>query len=153
SLIVFTADGLVHGLNHQGIEMAHWNWPYPLDGVPTVTKPSDQGAVEAFQENVTAFLVATSEKQLKQLVITDNQPATMWSLDELGTIQAVGWDDLDKDGRPDTGAFGSREGEVWLYEQLQSRNPRLILQLPLANSTFDLALLKRTSRQSPDLLT
>src|SRR5690606_10885039 len=78
SLIVFTADGLVHGLNHQGIEMAHWNWPYPLDGVPTVTKPSDQGAVEAFQENVTAFLVATSEKQLKQLVITDNQPATMW---------------------------------------------------------------------------
>lgn len=153
SLIVFTADGLVHGLNHQGIEMAHWNWPYPLDGVPTVTKPSDQGAVEAFQENVTAFLVATSEKQLKQLVITDNQPATMWSLDELGTIQAVGWDDLDKDGRPDTGAFGSREGEVWLYEQLQSRNPRLILQLPLASSTFDLALLKRTSRQSPDLLT
>ena len=32
------------------------------------------------------------------------------------------------------------------------REPRQALKLPLASSIFDLALLKRTSRQSPDLL-
>ena len=152
-LLVFTEDGLVHGLNHQGIEMAHQGWPYELPGPARVVIPSDQGAVEAFQENVTAFLVATSNGHLAELVLNDNRPDVVWVLDELGAIQSINWDDLDKDGRPDTGAFGSRDGSVWLYEQLQSRSPRLVLQQPLDSSTFALALLKRSSRQSPDLLT
>lgn len=153
SLAVFTDDGMVHGLNHSGIEMTHWDWPYPLGGKPTIIEPSDQGAVEAFQENVTAFLAASEDGRLRQLLIADNQPNATWSLNDLGIIQAVSWEDLDKDGRPDTGAFGSRDGRVWLFDQIQSRNPRLVLELPLASSPFDLALLKRTSRQSPDLLT
>lgn len=152
-LVVFTDDGQIHGFNHRGIEMSQWAWPYPVGEQPLVVEPSDVGAVEAFQENVTAFLVATADEQLKQIMVTDNQPAVTWTLDELGDVQAMSWDDLDKDGRPDTGAFGTREGDVWLYEQLQTRDPRLALQLPLASSIFDLALLKRTSRQSPDLLT
>lgn len=151
-LVVFTDDGQMHGFNHRGIEMSQWTWPYPVGEQPVVVEPSDVGAVEAFQENATAFLLATTDAQLKQIVVTDNQPAVTWSLDDLGDVQAMSWDDLDKDGRPDTGAFGTREGDVWLYEQLQTRDPRLVLQLPLASSIFDLALLKRTSRQSPDLL-
>lgn len=152
SLAVFTEDGLVHGLNHSGIEMAHWEWPYTLEETPEIVKSFDQGAAEAFQENVTAFLSASDEGGLTQLLITDNEPSTTWSLDNLGSIQAASWDDLDKDGRPDIGAFGSREGIVWLFDQIQTRNPRLVLELPLASSPFDLALLRRTSRQSPDLL-
>ena len=152
NVAAFTADGLVHGLNHQGIQMAHWSWPYALSGGPGVIKPSDQGAVEAFQENVTAFLIANEDGRVSQLNITDNQPVLTWTLADLGAVLAVNWADLDKDGRPDTGAFGSRDGDVWLYEQLQSRTPRQILELPLSSSTFDLALLRRTSRQSPDLL-
>lgn len=152
SLVVFTADGDVHGLNQRGIEMAQWAWPYTLSGTPSIIEPSGQGSVEAFQENVTAFLVATEDGHLEQLAISDNHPLPAWTLEGIGFIQAISWDDLDKDGRPDTGAFGARDGKVWLYEQIQTRNPRRILELPLASGAFDLALLKRTSRQSPDLL-
>lgn len=152
ALVVFTDDGYVHGLNVRGIEMAQWVWPHALSGPPGVIEPSGQGSVEAFQENVTAFLVATEDGHLEQLTITDNQPVPTWTLEEVGLIQAISWDDLDKDGRPDTAAFGARDGKVWLYEQIQTRNPRRILELPLASGAFDLALLKRTSRQSPDLL-
>ena len=153
ALAVFTADGYVHGLSQRGIEMAQWAWPYRLSGLPNVIEASGQGAVEAFQENVTAFLVAGADGSLQQLTVTDNQPAVPWRLEEMAAIQAVSWDDLDKDGRPDTGVVGTRDGSVWLYDQLQTRNPRLVLDLPLASSVFDLALLKRTSQQSPDLLT
>ncbi len=153
TLAVFTEDGYVHGLSHRGIEMAQWAWPYQLTGLPRVIEASGQGAVEAFQENVTAFLVAGDDGSLQQLTVTDNQPAVPWRLQEMGAIQAASWDDLDKDGRPDTGVVGTRDGSVWLYDQLQTRTPRLVLDLPLDSSVFDLALLKRTSQQSPDLLT
>lgn len=152
-LIVFTEDGRIHGLNHQGIEMSQWGWPYELPGTIRAVVPSGQGAVEAFQENVTAFLIATTNGHLAQLVISDNKADVVWILDELGQIQSLNWGDIDKDGQPDTGVFGSRDGNVWLYEQLQVRNPRLVLHQSLDSSTFDLALLKRASRQSPDLLT
>ena len=152
AMAVFTQDGRVHGLNRSGIEMAQWAWPYALTGRPNLIEPSGQGAVEAFQENVTAFLVATADGGLQQLTLTDNQPSINWVLEDIGPIQAASWDDLDKDGRPDTAAFGVRDGGVWLYEQIQTHNPRRVLELPLASNAFDLALLKRTSRQSPDLL-
>ncbi len=152
-LIVFTSDGLIHGLNHEGIEMTHLGWPYKLSAPPRVIIPSDQGGDEAFQENTAAFLIATDNGQLSHFVVTANKPNTVWVLNELGQIQSVNWGDLDKDGQPDTGVFGSKDGHLWLYEQLQGRSPRLVLQQPLESSTFALALLKRTSRQSPDLLT
>ncbi len=152
ALAVFTQDGTVHGLNHSGIEMAQWAWPYALPGRPELIEPSDQGAVEAFQENATAFLVASADGKLQQLTLTDNQPSINWVLEDMGPILAASWDDLDKDGRPDIAAFGVRDGDVWLYEQIQTHNPRRVLELPLASNAFDLALLKRTSRQSPDLL-
>ncbi len=151
-VIVFTDEGNMHGLNQQGVEMTQWSWPYALNGQPRVIKTSPQGALEAFQESTTAFLVGTDNGRLAQIVIADNQPIASWSITDLGIVEAVSWDDLDKDGRPDTGIFGTRNGNLWLYEQLQFRNPRRVLELPLASSTFDIALLKRTSRQSPDLL-
>ena len=152
-LIVFTSDGLIHGLNHEGIEMTHLGWPYKLPAPSRVIMPSDQGGDEAFQENTAAFLIATDNGQLSHFVVSANKPNIVWALNELGQIQSVNWGDLDKDGQPDTGVFGSKDGHLWLYEQLQGRSPRLILQQPLESSTFALALLKRTSRQSPDLLT
>jgi hypothetical protein len=152
ALAVFTQDGLVHGLNRSGIEMAQWSWPYSLSAPPNLIEPSGQGAVEAFQENVVAFLVATADGALQQVTLTDNQPALNWVLEDMGAIHAASWDDLDKDGRPDTAAFGGNDGAVWLYEQLQTHNPRRVLELSLASNAFDLSLLKRTSRQSPDLL-
>lgn len=153
NVVAFTADGQVHGLNNRGIEMAQWSWPYALAAGPEVIKPSEQGAVEAFQTNVTTFLIAGQDGRVSQLNITNNQPLLTWTLADLGMVQAISWADLDKDGRPDTGAFGNRDGEVWFYDQLQSRTPRQILDLPLTSSAFDLSLLRRTSRQSPDLLT
>ena len=151
-LVVFLQDGAVHGLNSRGAGLAEWAWPFELDGRPTATDVSGEGVVEAFQENVSAFLVATDDGRLQQLTIRDNQPALSWQLDGLGSIQAVAWDDLDKDGRPDTGLVGTRDGNIWLYDRLYTRAPQRILELPLASGVFHVALLKRASSQSPDLL-
>jgi outer membrane protein assembly factor BamB len=151
-LVVFADNGLVHGISRRGVEMAQFNWPFDLGGRPTIIKASSLGAEEAFQENATAFLVATDRGQLKQLTVTDNQPTEAWTLEHPGLVQAGAWDDLDKDGRPDTSLIGARDGNIRFYEQLQTRNPRLVLDLPLSSGVFDLSLLKRTSRQSPDLL-
>lgn len=149
-LVAFTADGYAHGLNQRGIEMAQW--PQTLSGSPGAIEPSGQSSLEVFQENMTGFLIATEGGNLEQLTISDNQPIVTWNLEGIGPIAAISWDDLDKDGRPDIGAIGARDGKVWLYEQIQTPNPRRFLELSLASSAFDLALLKRTSRQSPDLL-
>ncbi len=151
-LVIFTADGRAHGLNHRGIEMAHLDWPVATAGPPSAIQSSGPGAVEAFQENITSFMIGTEGGVLEQLTLVDNRPITAWKIDDLGNIQALNWADLDQDGQPDTGLIGSRDGSIRLYEQLQTRNPRRILELPLTSSVFDVALLKRTSRQSPDLL-
>jgi len=152
NVVLFTADGLVHGLNQQGAEMAHMGWPFVLVGMPEVIKSYDQGAIEAFQPKVTTFLVANRDGRVTQLNLTDNRPALIWTLADFGAVKAITWADLDKDGRPDTGAFGNRDGDIRLYDQLQSRTPRQILNLQLASSIFDLSLLRRSSRQSPDLM-
>ena len=151
-VVVFLEDGTVHGLSSRGVEMAQWEWPIRLDGRPTATDASGKGAIEAFQENVSAFLVATDNGVLEQLTITDNQPNITWQMEDLGNIQAVAWDDLDKDGRPDTGLVGTHDGGIRLYEQLYTRTPQRILDLSLASGVFELSLLQRASSQSPDLL-
>lgn len=151
-LVVLLEDGAVHALNWRGIEMGQWKWPIQLNGRPTAVDASGDGAIEAFQENVTAFLVATDSGSLEQLTVVDGQPATPWQLDGLGLVQAVDWDDLDKDGQPETGLVGTRDGDLWLYQQLHTRTPRRVLDLPLASGVFSVSLLKRASSQSPDLL-
>ncbi len=152
SLVAFLADGSVHGLNRRGIEMGQWSWPLHLATRPTTTAISPDSAGEAFQESVNAFLVAGDDGRLRQLTITDNLPVISWQIDDLGDVQAVAWDDLDKDGRPETALAGTRDGHVWLYEQLYAPAPRRVLELPLTSGIFALALLQRTSSQSPDLL-
>ena len=152
SLVAFLEDGSVHGLNGRGIEMGQWSWPFQLDASPMTTLPFGGSAGEAFQENTNAFLVATDDGRLQQLTITDNLPVVSWQLDALAAVQALAWGDLDKDGRPDTALVGTRAGGVWLYEQLYTHTPRRILDLPLSSGIFQLALLPRTSSQSPDLL-
>ena len=99
------------------------------------------------------MLVATDDGRLRQVTINDDQPLTSWQLNDLGAVQAVAWDDLDKDGRPDTGLVGTRDGSVWLYDRLYTRAPQRILELPLGSGVFHVALLKRASSQSPDILT
>jgi len=153
ALVVFLEDGSIHGLSSRGEEMERWAWPLHLEGRPSAIAVSGEGAIEAFQENVSAFLVATDDGRLQQVTINDNQPVISWQLDGLGSVQAVAWDDLDKDGRPDTGLVGTRDGSVWLYDRLYTRTPQRILELPLASGVFHVALLKRASSQSPDLLT
>ena len=152
SLVAFLEDGSVHGLNGRGIEMGQWSWPFQLDAGPMTTVPFGGSAGEAFQENTNAFLVATNDGRLQQLTITDNLPVVSWQLDDLAAVQALAWGDLDKDGRPDTALVGTRDGGVWLYEQLYTHTPQRILDLPLSSGIFQLALLPRTSSQSPDLL-
>ena len=150
-LVVFLQDGAVRGLSHSGLEISQRAWPLQLEGRPIITDASE-GAIEAFQENVSAFLVATDNGYLEQLTVNDNQPVISWRLDGLTPIQAADWADLDKDGRPDTGLVGTRDGNLWLYEQLYTRTPQRILEIPLASGLFHLALLERASDQSPDLL-
>ena len=152
NVVVFLKDGTLHGLSSRGVEMTQWSWPFRLDSRPAATAISGEGASEAFQENVSAFLVATESGVLEQVTIVDGQPMVSWRLTGLGPLKAVAWDDLDKDGRPDTGLVGTGNGNVWLYEQLYTRTPQRILDLPLASGIFDLFLLRRSSSQSPDLL-
>src|SRR5690606_22301426 len=118
SLVAFTTDGFAHGLNQLGVEMGQWSWPFALTGLPGAIVPAASDATEAFQENVTAFLDSDGNGHLSQITIADNQPQTAWTLDNLGIVQAITWQDLDRDGRPDTGAFGLRDGSVRIYEQL-----------------------------------
>ena len=150
-LVVFLQDGAVRGLSSGGGEANERAWTLQLDGRPIITD-AGEGALEAFQENISAFLIATDNDTLQQLTISDDQPVLSWRLDGLAGIQAADWADLDKDGRPDTGLVGTRNGNLWLYEQLYTRTPQRILELPLASGIFHLALLERTSSQSPDLL-
>jgi len=150
-LVVFLQDGAVRGLSSGGGETDQRAWPLQLEGRPIITDASG-GAIEAFQENISAFLVATDNDTLQQLTIGDEQPVVSWRLDGLAGIQAVDWADLDKDGRPDTGLVGTRDGSLWLYDQLYTRTPQRILEMPLASGIFYLALLERASSQSPDLL-
>ena len=153
ALVVFLEDGAIHGLGSRGEEMERLAWPLRLGSRPSATAVSGEGAIEAFQENVSALLVATDDGRLRQVTINDDQPLTSWQLNDLGAVQAVAWDDLDKDGRPDTGLVGTRDGNVWLYDRLYTRAPQRILELPLASGVFHVALLKRASSQSPDILT
>jgi outer membrane protein assembly factor BamB len=153
ALVVFLEDGAIHGLSSRGEEMERLAWPLRLGSRPSATDVSGEGAIEAFQENVSALLVATDDGHLRQVTINDDQPLTSWQLNDLGAVQAVAWDDLDKDGRPDTGLVGTRDGSVWLYDRLYTRAPQRILELPLASGVFHVALLKRASSQSPDILT
>jgi outer membrane protein assembly factor BamB len=153
ALVVFLEDGAIHGLSSRGEEMERLAWPLRLGSRPSATDVSGEGAIEAFQENVSALLVATDDGRLRQVTINDDQPLTSWQLNDLGAVQAVAWDDLDKDGRPDTGLVGTRDGSVWLYDRLYTRAPQRILELPLASGVFHVALLKRASSQSPDILT
>ena len=78
SLVVFTETGAIHGLNWRGIEMSQWPWPYQLAEPATKTISSSSGSVEAFQENATAFLVATRTGRLVQIGVDDNQPVVTW---------------------------------------------------------------------------
>jgi hypothetical protein len=153
ALVVFLEDGSVHGLSSRGEALERLAWPLRLESRPSATAVAGEGAIEAFQENVSAFLVATDDGRLRQVTINDNQPHVSWRLDGLGAVQAVAWDDLDKDGRPDTGLVGTRDGGVWLYDRLYTRAPQRVLELPLASGVFHVALLKRASSQSPDILT
>ena len=152
-VVAFLEDGSVHGLSGRGLETAQRSWPVRLEGPPSAMDVSGEGTLDGLQEDVAAFLVATDRGTLQQLTISDDQAVLRWRLDGLGRIQAVAWDDLDKDGRPDTALIGTRDGELWLYEQLHRDAPRRALEIPLASGVFDLALLRRTSSQSPDLLT
>ncbi len=152
-LVAFIADGTAHGLSQRGIEMSQWPWPQRLPGRPTEIISSSQGSVEAFQENTIAYLIATVGNRLLQLTVADNQPLIPWTLDNLNGVTAMVWDDLNKDGRPDTALVGTEEGRVLLYDQLQSREPNLALELDLASTVTALSLMRRSSSQSPDLLT
>lgn len=152
-LVAFIADGTAHGLNHEGNGIAQWSSPQRLPGRPTEIVSSSQGSVEAFQENTIAYLVATVADRLLQLNVADNQPSIPWTLDNLEGVTAMVWDDLNKDGRPDTALVGTEEGRVFMYDQLQSRDPSLELELDLASSVTALSLMRRSSSQSPDLLT
>ena len=153
ALVLFLEDGSIHAISSDGGEMQQGAWPLQLASRPSATDVSGEGAIEAFQENVSAFLVATDDGRLRQVTVNDDQPVTSWQLDGLGSVQAVAWDDLDKDGRPDTGLVGTRDGRVWLYDRLYTRTPQRVLELPLASGVFHVALLKRASSQSPDILT
>ena len=152
-VVIFTEDGLVHGLNHQGIEMSHLAWPYQLDVLPEVIAISGQEADEVFQENAIAFLIADNAGRLQELSIRQNRPEISWEMAGSVPVLALNWDDIDKDGQPDTGAIGTADGIVRLYDQLLSSNPQTVLELPLDSSLSYLSILKRTTRQSPDLLT
>ncbi len=152
SLIAFTADGRMYGFNRRGNEIGQWDWPYQLPSQPSVILPSTTGYAGSFQENLTTFLVSSDSGRLEQLSLINNQPVVTWGIEDLGVIQALSWEDQNLDGLPDTGFFGSRDGSVYLYEQLQTRNPQRILDLSLTSRIFELSFLKRTSRQSSDLL-
>lgn len=152
TLIVFTADGLVHGLNRRGIEMTHWRWPYDLGSPPTAVLPDSGQILEAFQENPTAFLLATSENRLLRLDVTDNQPVVLWDINSTQPITTLFWHDSDNDVHPDTVLVGTQTGRVYLYELVNTREPRLDLQLNVASSVHQLTTLNRLPNRSPDLL-
>lgn len=152
TLIVFMADGLVHGLNRRGIEMAHWDWPFNLQSPPTAVLPDSSTILEAFQEDPTTFLVATAENELLRLDISDSQPLTAWDLDSPHPITTLHWHDSDNDVYPDTALVGTQTGRVYMYELVNTREPRLALQLNVASSVHDLTVLNRLANRSPDLL-
>ena len=89
ALVVFLEDGAIHGLSSRGEEMERLAWPLRLGSRPSATDVSGEGAIEAFQENVSALLVATDDGHLRQVTINDDQPLTSWQLNDLGAVQAV----------------------------------------------------------------
>lgn len=153
AVIVFSADGTIHGLNHRGIEMAHLSWPYPLTGTPGVTVAWQERAVEVFQESFPAFLAANDKGHLEHIMVQHNRPVPLWRIEGLGEIQTVSWADLSEDGQPDNVLVGTKEGRVFLIDQLQTRTPRQVFDLTLNSNAFGLSFLNRASRQSSDLLT
>lgn len=152
ALIVFTADGLVHGLNRRGVEMAQWRWPFDLEGTPLAVLPDNSGRSEAFQQATTAFLLATANNQLFRLDVTDNQPVIHWDLSSTQPITTLFWRDSDNDSHPDTALVGTQTGRVYVYELVNTRDPRLTLQLNVASSVYDLTVLERVASRAPDLL-
>jgi outer membrane protein assembly factor BamB len=152
-LVVFTTTGLVHGLNRRGVEMSQWGWPFELAEPALQTISAGNGSVEAFRANATAFLAATRDGRLVQIGVANDQPALLWDEGGLDGATALFWDDLDKDGRPDTGLAGTRSGEIVMLEQMNTAQPRRVLDLDLNSSVVMTALLPRTASQAPDLLT
>ncbi|MEZ4516182.1 MAG: hypothetical protein R3C44_04845 [Chloroflexota bacterium] len=133
--------------------MAQWAWPYQLDEPITQTASSDDDDSDPFQDTATTFLVATRSGRLMELDVADSQPMPSWTKDGLGGATSLFWDDLDKDGRPDTGLIGTRFGNVYMFRQMDTLQPQQVLELDLESAVVSVAMLRRTSGQSPDLLT
>lgn len=152
SLLIFVDDGQVYGLNWRGILMAHLPWPLALTAPSRFTVPTDQVLTEAFLENETAFIVATEENELLRIDVEKNRPIVSWQLGELNDISALHWDDRDGDALPDTAILGDQQGKVQIYNRIHTREPKLIAELDLFSSVFNLTSLQRGNNQNPDLL-
>lgn len=152
NLVVFTEEGSIHGLNRRGIEMAHRSWPYQLNALPGAIEIWDESATEVFQSDFTAFLVATEEGSIEQIAVEDNQPIFLWRIEGLGVVETMNWDDINEDGRPESSLIGTRDGQVFFLDQLQTRAPHQTFDLSLNSSLFNVSFLKRSSSQSPNLL-
>jgi outer membrane protein assembly factor BamB len=152
-VVVLTGDGLMHGLNRRGVEMAHLSWPFRLAGLPGVSIAWNERSAEVFREDIPAFLVASDQGQIEQIAIRDNRPVSLWRIEGLGNVQTISWEDLRQDGQPDSGLAGRQDGRVLLFDQLQTRTPQQVFEIALDSDVFGLSFLSRSARQSPDILT
>ena len=151
-LLATTSDGLVHGLNLRGIEMAHLPWPQSLNGAPTTTITSNR-INTAFQPQEQSFLMSTDRGQLLRLNVADNAPLIPWRFEDMDSITALHWRDQDNDGQPDLAVVGNDQGQVWIYSQLQSASPQPAFSpLELNSAIFALETFQRDTNQIPSLL-
>jgi hypothetical protein len=151
--LVVTTDGQrVHGLNWRGIEMAQWQWPKSLGGVPILS--TSHKSADSFLPQRYSFLLGTETGQLIRLDVQDNQPLIPWQIDGIGKISALHWRDQDNDGSPDLAFAGTDDGQVWISQQsnLPQKNDTTA-PLNLSSSVFALESIYRADSQTPDLLT
>ena len=153
NFLVFTDDGAVHGLNWRGIEMAQWPWPQYLTSPPRALIQDESEMQDSLLASFSSFLLATEDGQVMQLDVEENQPSYPWSLANFGAVTSLHWRDTNQDGRPNLILIGNQAGQVWLFDQTQSRIPEPALDpLNLSSAVFAIMSLNREVSQSPDLL-
>ncbi len=153
SLVVSTADGFFHGLGNSGGELSQMNWPiYIGETITAVAKASDNASVS---EGVSQFplLLGTNSGALVLLDIVDDIPLVSWEFQGLGHITDVYWRDQSGDGIPDIAMVGNQNGEVSLYEEVDTESPLPVAEsLEHASAIFDVATVTRDANQASDLL-
>ena len=152
-LIVATTDGLLHGLDANGIEMSQWNWPVDVGAEMIAGFAEPDISDPELLNSQFPLLLGTETGEILRLDIVDDRPLQYWAFQGPRNVTDVHWYDKSADGNPDTVVVGNQQGNVMLFEKTDTTAPIPATDpLQFTSAIFNVDSLNRDVSPIPDLL-